>query len=215
METPSGKAFLQQILLQTRGFEKKKIYVWLKSNGEILAPPGENFEELSKLSKEMQTIADECGYDVRLVEFGKNSVKMRINATPNPEDEEDFIRGGCAIGDSSSPDNVEDIKNEFLRIFNRQYAHAQDSEFWVDNNTAYAKHKNVCCWVTLSDNLDIDGETGLKNRWSAYVTMIKEWNDEYHDVHLGDFYCGSSAVKKAFLGFIKFQLSEQTIEDFF
>jgi hypothetical protein len=195
-----------------RGFQIKKLYAWVESDGTLIGQPDEDYEKISALEEQMQKYSDDNGCVVRLIELKFKETKVRLIPPPDPEDEQ--FRGGCAIG-GSTPRTIEDVLEEFKRIFAKQYL-AQDVKFWVEGDTAHAEYKNVRCWVKYSkEPLGRDVEYGSNKHWSAYVTMIEMWNDEYHDVHLGNYYSGTIAVEEAFIAFVSFQITEQDIEDSF
>lgn len=198
-------------LMHFRGYEKKKIYAWVASNGSLLSEGSSSLQLLLFRKEEMENYAKLNNITVRLIEFSRNRTCCKVS--PPRDDDTYGTCGGSAIGGRiiSSIDHVFD---EIQRIFSKHYP-SKDVVFRKEENSVYAEHKNVRCWITKMSDLEIDAETGFEKTWSAYITMIKNWNYEYHDVHIGDFVHGCQAIEEAFIAFTRYQIAEQTIDDFF
>lgn len=203
----SNNEELNRALKYWRGYEKKKVYAWVKSDGTLLSECSDSKESLLSHKEAMESYATEHDVAVRLLEFRLSDTHCLLLPPPPPEDE--FVRGGCAIG-GRVVSSVEYALEEMWRIFSKHYPTPQDVAFWIEENTVFAEHKNVRCWVAK-----LDAESSLEKKWRVYVTMIKNWNDEYHDVHVGDFVHGCEAIEEAFIAFTRYQIAEQTIDDFF
>jgi hypothetical protein len=192
-------------------FQKSKVYAWVKWDGTFLLAPSTSLESLKAQKDFIQRVSDDTGQILRLIEFKFAETKDILFPPPDPE--EDYRVGGSAIG-GGYVGTIEQALEDLKRIFNKQYK-ATDVEFWLDDNKAFAEYGNVRCWIALTDNQEMDAESNSRKKWSSYVTMLSGWTDDYHDSHVGDFCHGCVAVEETFLAFIKFQLSEQTIDDFF
>lgn len=197
------------MLFRFRGYEKKSVYGWLASDGTVVGNLSETVEEANSYREIAQEHATENCMFVRLVEFYFDRTLAKVE--PPPDDEE-YMTGGSAIG-GGFISFIEDVLKEFKRVFSKQYP-ANDVKFWVEGNKVYAEYKNVRCWVEHLSNPELN-EYSCKLEWNAYVTMIKDWNQEYHDVLIGTYTTGDVAVEEAFIGFIRYQLAEQVIDDFF
>lgn len=203
----SNNKEMNDFFMYFKGHTKKSIYAWVKSNGDLLCVPDDNLDKILALEEEIRKCVEETRVYASLVEFYYDSTHKAIF----PILEKRTV-GGSSIG-GYSLETLDDILKEFKKIFERLYAQYGNTRFYIEENSVFIEHNNVRAWVTKSDNLGKDGVYNLPYKWSAYVTMIKRWNDEYHDVHLGDFRHGSSAIEEAFAYFIKFQMQEMSVED--
>jgi hypothetical protein len=206
-------------LMSSGGFKKRSLYAWMDSRGNLLCTPHHDYDCLAQLKDKMQEMTVSDGH-IRLVELRYDQTKIRLDPPPDPE-EKHHMRGGHAIGGSGPPRTLSDILNEFKRISEQQYANKPllypDNElhFYLQDDCACMEHGNVRCWVrhVPKEERNKDVESNLYLQWSAHVTMIKNWNENFHDVCLGEFYSGSDAVNEAFMYFIRFQMCERYLDD--
>lgn len=205
-----NNTFINDMLWHNRGYEKTKIYVWVSSDGSLLTGVSPLKCQL-ELKGEMEEYAKRHNIVVRLIEFCPKETKCKF--IPPVEEGDDQIRGGSAIGGPSIT-NIEGVLQEFKRVCSKQYP-AKDVTYRIERNAVYVEFKNVRCCVAIDPDSEIDAESGLKKQWVSYVTMIENWNSEYHNVCVGKFTSAEEAVTEAFIAFVRYQIEEQIVEDFF
>jgi hypothetical protein len=191
---------------------KTPLYAWMTSSGVLLGTVDKDYDRVLAQKDEMQKIGDMRGEVVYLIEFVHEKNMERLLPPPDP-DEKKFRRGGHVVGGPPDLDTPEQVVEGFKEYAERQYAGFKDTKFWVEGNSAYMEHLNVRCWVTRSDDLGKDG-LQRNNKWSAHVSMIKMWNYDYHDVHVGSFFCEYDAIAAAMSAFMFYQMIEQKMESY-
>jgi hypothetical protein len=202
-----------KLLMSCRGHEKKLLYAWVRSDGKLLCDPSDNLEKITSMRERMQKECDEEGYNVLLDTYFYDGTEQVLYPPPDPEDEK-MCRGGHAVGGPADLDTPEEVLSILKRTAEQQYTGAKDCKFYVEGNSAFIEHKNVRAWVTRSDELGMDKPLNLPFQWSAHVTMIKNWNDDYHDVHLGSFRWEYDAIEEAMTAFIRYQIIEERMDHY-
>jgi hypothetical protein len=202
------------------GYKKKSLYAWVTGSGEFLSAPDQDYDRISEQKEEMKEIAEVQG-TVRLAEFRFHETKMCFHPKPDPEEEKSWCRGGHAVG-GSNPSNLEEVLSELKKIASQQYSAQpfqygknRELRFYIEGDCAFMEHGNVRAWVrhVPKEERRKDGEYNLDLQWSAHATMIDNWNSDYKNVCLGEFYSPHAAIEEAFIKFIRFQMDEHFLND--
>lgn len=193
---------LNELLKLCRGYEKKSVYAWLKGSGDILHGPSDDLDSLLKI-KVNEEDSEKWG-NLYLVEFRPDQIVKTIYRIIK----RDRLVGGHAVGGGPTLETNDDICGEFGKFLQKVYKGFNETKIVIRDDKPTIEHENVKAWLVKSVT-----ESGKKKHWSTYVSMIKRWNNDYHDVHLGDYYHATDAIEEAVAAFIRYQYIEFSMED--
>jgi len=200
---------MEQMMRAYRGYEKVKLYAWMRSDGTILSLPDTDLARLLTQQEELQEIANGTGYNVRLCRYKLDRTEKLLRRPPDPDDNHRV--GGSAIGGHYCSTLVH-VQEELEHLFGKLYKGEVAYNIKDDVLTAEGGNVRVTVQLLPKEKSEVHAEYNLPMVWRVMLTMIKNWNSDYHDQHLGDYYSGSIAADKAFLGFLRFQVDEAGLD---
>ncbi len=203
-----------KLLVMCRGHEKKVLYAWVRSDGKLLSTPHDDLKAVEAMRDELRKNCEDQGYTFLLDKFFYDGTEEVLRPPPDPEEVANFKGGGHAVGGPATLKNVDDVLQVMKKVAEQQYVGAKNCKFYVDGNSAYIENNNVRAWITRSDELGLDKPLNLPFEWSAHVSMVKNWNEDYHDVHLGNFRWEYDAIEEAMTAFIRYQIVEAYMDEY-